>query len=151
MAVPNVPFYMSQANTEFNGNGWGSDIRTKARLPAAGWLSELAGRTAETIITLTVGTSALTGTGFSQDIMGAISPNTHLGRVITKMYGRYIRGLPDQFYLEVAKPSPVTMTIDGFGSNVFPANVNQIDWPGSLNWINERIGQTVTVRLKSDS
>ena len=43
MAVPNLPFMLSQANTEFNGNGWGSDIRTKARLPAAGWLSELAG------------------------------------------------------------------------------------------------------------
>ena len=44
MAVPNLPFMLSQANTEFNGNGWGSDIRTKARLPAAGWLSELAGK-----------------------------------------------------------------------------------------------------------
>ncbi len=39
---------LSQANTEFNGNGWGSDIRTKARLPAAGMLSELAGKSAFT-------------------------------------------------------------------------------------------------------
>lgn len=58
MAVPNLPFMLSQANTEFNGNGWGSDIRTKARLPAAGMLSELAGKSAFTPTnTMTVGVS----------------------------------------------------------------------------------------------
>lgn len=50
MAVPNLPFMLSQANTEFKGNGWGSDIRTKARLPAAGWLSELAGKSSVTML-----------------------------------------------------------------------------------------------------
>lgn len=58
MAVPNVPFWLWQANVEFNGNGWGSDIRTKARLPAAGWLSELAGKSAFIPTnTMTVGVS----------------------------------------------------------------------------------------------
>ena len=29
MAVPNVPFWLSQANTEFQANGWASNIMGK--------------------------------------------------------------------------------------------------------------------------
>lgn len=43
MAVPNVPFYLSQANTEFAGNGWGSNILSKAGVAVPGWCSQLAG------------------------------------------------------------------------------------------------------------
>ncbi|AWH15717.1 hypothetical protein KNT91_gp193 [Aeromonas phage 60AhydR15PP] len=43
MAVPNVPFWLSQANTEFQANGWGSNILSKAGLGTTGLLGQLAG------------------------------------------------------------------------------------------------------------
>ena len=43
MAVPNVPFYLSQANTEFSANGWASNIMGKAGVAVPGWCSQLAG------------------------------------------------------------------------------------------------------------
>ena len=59
MAVPNVPFYLSQANTEFQANGWGSNILSKAGLGSTGLLSQLAGKSAFTPTnTMTVGVSA---------------------------------------------------------------------------------------------
>lgn len=81
MAVPNAPFWLSAANTEFKGNGWGSDIRTKARLPAAGWLSELAGKSAFTPTnTMTVGVSVNNNSWgwnpVSSPPFGAFSPTT---------------------------------------------------------------------------
>lgn len=48
MAVPNVPFWLSQANTEFAGNGWASNIMSKAGLAVPGWASSLAGKSAAT-------------------------------------------------------------------------------------------------------
>ena len=50
MAVPNVPFWLSQANTEFAGNGWASNIMSKAGLAVPGWASSLAGKSAVTVV-----------------------------------------------------------------------------------------------------
>lgn len=58
MAVPNVPFWLSQANTEFQANGWASNIMWKAGVAVPGWCSQLAGRSAFTPTnTMTVGVS----------------------------------------------------------------------------------------------
>ena len=43
MAVPNVPFWLSQANTEFQANGWASNIMGKAGVAVPVWCSQLAG------------------------------------------------------------------------------------------------------------
>lgn len=48
MAVPNAPFWLSQANTEFSANGWGSNILSKAGVAVPGWCSQLAGMSAFT-------------------------------------------------------------------------------------------------------
>ena len=45
MAVPNVPFWLSQANTEFQANGRASNIMGKAGVAVPGWCSQLAGMT----------------------------------------------------------------------------------------------------------
>lgn len=42
-AVPALPFYLSQANTEYGQNGWASNILVAAGLPAPRNLSTLAG------------------------------------------------------------------------------------------------------------
>ena len=44
MAVPNVPFYLSQANTEFQANGWASHVLSLAGVPAPRHCSALAGQ-----------------------------------------------------------------------------------------------------------
>ena len=46
MAVPNGPFWLSQANTEFQANGWASNIMGKAGLGTTGLLGRLAGMSA---------------------------------------------------------------------------------------------------------
>lgn len=46
--VPNVPFWLSKANTEFGGGGAASTILSKAGIPAPRWLSNLAGKSAST-------------------------------------------------------------------------------------------------------
>lgn len=59
MAVPNAPFWLSQANTEFSANGWGSNMLSKAGLGSTGLLSQLAGKSAFTPTnTMTVRASA---------------------------------------------------------------------------------------------
>lgn len=50
MAVPAVPFWLSAANTEFAGNGWASNIMSKAGLAVPGWASSLAGKSAVTVV-----------------------------------------------------------------------------------------------------
>lgn len=45
MAVPNVPFWLSQANTEFSANGLASQIMSNAGLGPTGLVSRLAGMT----------------------------------------------------------------------------------------------------------
>ena len=48
MQVPNVPFWLWQANVEFGGGGVASTILSKAKIPAPRWLSNLAGKSAFT-------------------------------------------------------------------------------------------------------
>lgn len=48
MAVPNAPFWLSQANTEFQANGWASNIMGKAGVAVPGWCSQLAGKSSAT-------------------------------------------------------------------------------------------------------
>lgn len=57
--IPNGQFYLSQANTEFGGNGYASDILAKAGVPAPRLLSQLMGKSAFTPThQLSVGVSA---------------------------------------------------------------------------------------------
>ncbi|MGG5825948.1 hypothetical protein [Aeromonas salmonicida] len=51
MTVPNIPFWLSDANTEFGGNGWASDICSKAGLALPADLVNLAGKSALSVLT----------------------------------------------------------------------------------------------------
>ncbi|MEL3918129.1 hypothetical protein [Aeromonas enteropelogenes] len=44
MTVPDKPFWLSQANSEFEGNGWASNILEYAFLSTPGLLGDLAGK-----------------------------------------------------------------------------------------------------------
>lgn len=50
MAVNNKPFWLSQANSEFSGNGWASNILSNASIGAPRYVGELAGKSTFSII-----------------------------------------------------------------------------------------------------
>ena len=64
MAVPSKPFWLSQANTEFGGNGWASNILSKAGLSIPRYVGELAGKSAFSILRNPDGPVADPGDGF---------------------------------------------------------------------------------------
>lgn len=90
--VPNVPFWLSQANTEFGGGGVTSTILSKAGIPAPQWVSNLAGKSASThVLTPRVqvqGQGELVGFrgptdvyGYPQTTFGSISPASFIGTI----------------------------------------------------------------------
>lgn len=90
--IPNGPFYLSQANTEFGGGGWASTTLSKAGVPAPRLLSALMGKSASThTLTPTVqvlGQGELVGFrgptdvyGYPQTAFGAISPASFIGTI----------------------------------------------------------------------
>ena len=97
MAVPNVPFYLSQANTEFKANGWASNIMGKANVPVPGWCSQLAGKSSASH-QFTIGRS---GNGFwlgygdgssvswSDQVHGNLSPRSWGPFKVTSLGCRY--------------------------------------------------------------
>lgn len=152
MTVPNVPFWLSDANSEFGGNGWASDICAKAGLALPADLKSLAGRSSETKIVMTIGVynpGYENQIGYAISAAGALSNNYHKGRQIT-MIGGYDDQL-DTLYVTIDKPSPLTITIEGAGTMTIPAGTGSIRWPGIINWLWARNGQKVNVTLKSDS
>ncbi|WP_339009468.1 hypothetical protein [Aeromonas popoffii] len=152
MTVPNIPFWLSDANTEFGGNGWATDICAKAGLALPVNLINLAGRSSDTKIVMTIGVfnpGYENQIGYFSNAAGAISPNTHKGRLITTIGG--FDDQPDLLYVGVDKPSPLTVTIEGAGTMIIPAGEGKIRWPGIISWLWARNGQKVNVTLKSDS
>lgn len=78
--IPNGQFYLSQANTEFSGSGYASDILAKAGVPAPRLLSQLMGKSAFTPThQLSVGVSAQSSWGWNpvkSPAYGDLNPKT---------------------------------------------------------------------------
>ena len=117
MAVPLVPFYLRQACTEFgltipcNASG----IRTAAGLPAAGYLSELAGRAAASHAVSPgkfVNDLGVTIVGFRAAADIYERPQTPFGSISPTSFIGDIRGLtsstnsPDKVSLSVKGTAP---------------------------------------------
>lgn len=159
-AVPAGPFYLSQANTEFKGNGWASDILAKARIPAPQWLSNLAGRSNWTNI-LTVGKARYDAWGYdangsSEYRMGELEPRdiTNIG------YCSMLEVQPDfftaggQYWVTVPNVGTyITVEVEGVHGPV------RLEWVAGwgmymgtidasiLNWYKGSIGARVNVRV----
>lgn len=146
--VPNVPFWLSQANTEFGGGGAASTILSKAGIPAPRWLSNLAGKSSATH-QLTIGSSgawAGKGSGF-----GAISPATVAGFTITDLN---YDGSSWRFYLGGSvSDERITVEIPGVASVMFEFLYSSQGDPiggdvhGVGQYIKARVGQTIGVNL----
>lgn len=83
--VPNVPFWLSQANTEFGGGGAASTILSKAGIPAPRWLSNLAGKSSASH-SLVVGTQYNRYGFHASNGMGSLSPASVRGFPIVELY-----------------------------------------------------------------
>ena len=90
MAVPNVPFWLSQANTEFAGNGWASNIMGKAGVAVPGWCSQLAGMASlkkiASIQSVVTGNNAQPFATFSYNASTRKTIYTYLDGTIAKYY-----------------------------------------------------------------
>ncbi|MGL4843862.1 MAG: hypothetical protein ACRC2Y_04485 [Aeromonas veronii] len=87
IAVPAPSFWLSQANTEFNQNGWASNITRAAGLGAGNvWLSNLAGK-ANASHQMLVGVDQYKRYGFyAATGLGSLSPSNIDGFPILELY-----------------------------------------------------------------
>lgn len=148
MAVPNKPFWLSQANTEFSGDRWSSNILSKAGLSLPRFAGELAGKSSSIVLNLTIGEYSPgyeTELGYRRGQMGAISIGEYEGKTINAI--SCYDDLPNILYfsLESSTGKPISVTISGFGSAVIA------DGSGTLNsvysYFNARRGSVVQVTL----
>ncbi|MGL4763844.1 MAG: hypothetical protein ACRC2N_02200 [Aeromonas sp.] len=177
IAVPAPSFWLSQANAEFGGNQWGSNILAKAGIPAPQWLSNLAGRSSWSNV-MTIGADVGFGMadyGFMNDpngmwAVGNITPRT-------TPHGRRIRDVLVSNYAVVngnltwgtfltfssldSTPNYVEVTIEGLGTfeingmRYVPADSSVSAHyrgevavsQGVFDWFVARTGQNVNVRI----
>ena len=151
MAVPNVPFWLSQANTEFAGNGWASNIMSNAGLAIPGMASSLAGKSAQFNFTLNIGSyynGYRTQVG-ANDYNGSVSPDSFDGRVISRLFSSDYS--PNEIYLRLSGAAKAyTLTIDGAGSVGFTSNGGgvTIPWVGIYAWLAARVNSGIACNLK---
>ncbi|MGL5490439.1 MAG: hypothetical protein ACRDC6_29900 [Shewanella sp.] len=148
MAVPNKPFWLSQANTEFGGDRWSSNILSKAGLSLPRFAGELAGKSSSVVLNLTIGEYSPgyeTELGYRRGQMGAISIGQYEGKTINAI--SCYDDLPNMLYfsLESSTGKPIRITISGLGSAVI------VEGSGTFNsiysYFNARRGSVVQVTL----
>lgn len=170
--VPNAPFWISAANTEFQANGWASNIMGKAGVAVPGWCSQLAGKSAYTpthTITIAYGSSIwgrVPMWGYSNmDFIGAISPNTFNGNFIWSLNYCDVNAFGDggvTFTTQGGQQRGVKLTLPSGNSVVLPAlapaplgdgsilYTNGIGAPSTPAWLVNwfKAGGSSTVRLE---
>lgn len=131
MPVPNVPFYLSQAASEFKVAlpAAASQILTAASLPVQGYLSRLAGRSAmsHSVVCGRFSNEIGTVAGFRAALALYDQPQTPFGSITPSVFNGEIRGLvsstnsPNQVSLSVLGYIPVgtrvQISVEGLGSD----------------------------------
>lgn len=168
--VPNVPFWLSQANTEFGGGGAASTILSKAGIPAPRLLSQLGGRSAYSH-KLTIGEVPGAVGGFVRGFRASVdvyeNPQTAIGGLSPQTLGPgSIRtficstNLTDGISVAI-KPvissaqGTMTIIIPGLGTlsgtyNNGPTATTQIlrGLQGVFDFFGQRVGQTIDIDIK---
>jgi len=152
MTVPNKPFWLSQANSEFGGNGWASSILSKAGLSVPRWAGDLAGKSSSITMNLTIGMYGQNA-GFATVLhpYGDLSPRTNPilgGEVISCMSSPYMyQDLTIQLAGGVVLKA-FTLTIPGLTTRSYDPDSASI--PGNVwmaldmrAWLAARNGQTI--------
>lgn len=168
--IPNGPFYLSQANQEFGGNGYATDILTKAGVPAPRLLSELMGKSAYSH-KLTIGETPGSVGGLVRGFRASVDiyeqPQTAIGGLSPQTLGPgSIRtficstNLTDGISIAI-KPmlssvqGNLTIIIPGLGTltgaySNGPTATTQIlrGLQGVFDFFGQRVGQTIDIDIK---
>lgn len=152
MTVPNKPFWLSQANSEFGGNGWASNIMSRAGLSVPRWIGELAARSASITMNLTIGMHNQ-DVGFSAGVIayGNLSPRANAivgGDILAINTGAFTNQSLSFTLVNGGVIKPFTLTIPGVISRTYTHE--SADIPGILwmamdiqAWLKARNGQTI--------
>ncbi|MFB0600621.1 hypothetical protein [Aeromonas hydrophila] len=150
MTVPHKPFWLSQANSEFGGNGWASNILSKASLPLPCWAGELGGKSAAATFNIVIAEWMVGRADYEvgfQPGRGSVSPDNYKGVDFEALFGT---SYDDNLCVKFGGAVPnISLTIVGAGTVTVPANRGEayvfIQWPGIYDWLEARVGQTVQV------
>ncbi len=148
MAVPNKPFWLSVANTEFAANHWASNILSKATLSLPRYAGELAGRSSSVVLNLTIGEFSPgyeTQLGYQGGVMGSISIGQFEGKNIQNIMCYDDQPNMLYFSLEGSAGKPVRVTISGLGSAVIAEGSGTFN--SIYSYFNARRGSVVQVTL----
>ncbi len=125
MPVPAKPFWLSQANTEFGGNGWASNILSKAGLALPRMAGDLAGMSAFAILNDpgspygNPGNGLLTFRSMDGSIWsaGTNTPNIQLTKGICQIRIRHTGGDGTVYFQDASNNVPFTpdSTMRGVG------------------------------------
>lgn len=149
MTVPNKPFWLSQANSEFGGNRWVSNILSKAGLSIPRLAGDLAGRSSSVVLSLTIGSYTPgyeTELGFRRGQMGAISIGQFEGKNIDAI--SCYDDQPNTLYFSLAGGAgkSINVTISGLGAALIPAS-GVGTFNSVFSYFNARKGAVVQVTL----
>lgn len=150
MTVPNKPFWLSQANSEFGGNGWASNVLSQAGLGLPRFVGELAGKRAATTFNMVIAEWMVGRADYEvgfQPGRGSVSPDSYKGVDFEALFGA---SYDDNLSVKFGDAIPnISLTIVGAGTVTVPANSGNlyafIPWPGIYHWLEARVGQTVQV------
>ena len=129
MPVPNPPFWLSVANTEFVANGYASNIMAKAGLPLPAWTMQLAGKSAASHFmgAGSYNNGIATAAGFRSAYDRLDQPQVPFGSITPATFIGELRGVvsstntPDMVSLNVkgyvAEGTRVQLTVQGLVSN----------------------------------
>lgn len=149
MTIPNKPFWLSQANSEFGGNGWASNILSKAGIAPPRYVGDLAGRSSSVTLNLTIGTynpGYEIELGYRRGQMGSISIGQFEGKNIDAI--SCYNDQPSTLYFSLAGGAgkSIKVTIAGLGTSVIPAS-GVGTFNSVFSYFNARKGSTVQVTL----
>lgn len=156
MAVPNVPFLLSQAATEFGLTGRpvaaSTIVATSGLSPVAGALSRLAGRSAAFafnfyINSLNPGYEIQVGTVNGGNVAPKAWGSNSIESIVSysdqqDIVNIYVAGPAKAMRLDIAGAGAVTFTSNSKYSVA-------VSWPGIYAWLLVRIGQTVACTLRN--
>ena len=129
MPVPNPPFWLSVANTEFGANGYASNIMAKAGLSLPAWTTQLAGKSASShsMLAGSYNNGIATAAGFRSAYDRLDQPQVPFGSITPATFIGELRGVvsstntPDKVSLNVkgyvAEGTIIQLTVQGLVSN----------------------------------
>lgn len=142
------------------GQRWMSAARTTLGLGAAGWMSELVGKSKSSKMVIGTGSFVSTYFGYSRNAIfscGSLSPDRVSGIYITEVAANTSNGNLLEVHFQENAARTIEVSIPGAGAvragraEYFPAtneSVYRLSWGGIYGWLQARNGQTVDVTIR---